>query len=392
MNGATSRNNLVKLSRIVRRTVDGAALQDILGRLDTHTLYRLVLENDVVAAKVLAWCRSQSGPELRLSSGDILVLPTELLKRILYTADYRSRVLMAETCRALYDLSSALGLHELVVLFSEHNLNFVETRLMLLATHTLVGGLGIPRTLHTARRLGNTHLEFFVAAEECDGVRGFLARTGGFRLKATVEGGKYIVLHMRKGRLRIKLIRCPASPIAGVLLHQFSAAQGFCNGDTIRHPYPALLNKKLCLTTPRVLPIDDDLEGHVAVWKTVRSGIRHGFRWVSEFGESHICGEAPSCPATFRHSRDAGWSALNLPSSRFGTAFLPAPTCWSLYGTGCAMGTLKDGEPCPMPVFEGDVRAVVLHTLIGLDEDWYSTVNAFVDMVDAPAVISDYRT
>ncbi|KAJ7069001.1 hypothetical protein B0H15DRAFT_807321 [Mycena belliarum] len=370
--------NIPRLTRLVKRSVYNDKLRNVLSRLDALTLYNLVLVDDTVAWKVFSFCREVSVTSLRRSIGDILVLPTELLTRVLSNMDYRSRTVLSATCRALYDLSSVMALHDLVVVFAESGLDFHEVRLMLIATRTVVAGLGIPRVLHTTTGHTRKPLEFYATRQDSDDVRKFLSARGGFTLKNTVHGEKYSVIHMRKGEVHAKVVRCPGNPIGGVLLHQFSAGQGFCDGNALRHPYPALLNDALCLTTPRALPIPDDLLIHVRIWKTIRDGMAHGFQWVSDFTAPHICGEAPSCPVTFRHSNDYGWSTLNLPCTPIGTAFLPAAICWSLYGTGCANGTLKDGKPCPPPVFE--------------DDDWYSTMDAFIAMDTAPLVVDNYRT
>ncbi|KAJ7088879.1 hypothetical protein B0H15DRAFT_800823 [Mycena belliarum] len=338
-------------------------------------LYKLVLEDDDVAHKIMAYCRGMGRSTVRSSSGGIFVLPVELLRHILHASGYRARTRLAQTCRAFCDLSSSLVFHDLVVLFAEKGLNFHETRLMLLGTHTLLGGFTIPRILRSASGTTRKPLEFYLTREDAAGVRAFLTTTSGFVVKRTAHAEKYTIYHMRRGALTVKVVLCPGSPMSGVLLHQFTIAQGFCDGAAVHHPYPRLLAKGHCLTTPRMFPIEDDLSFHVRTWKTIRDGLRYGFHWVSEFDEVHICGEAPSCPATFRHTRDEGWSTLRLPAGPLGSTVALGKLCWSLYGTGCIKGTLRGGEPCPPPLYKGKVHDMAsVHKYI---------LDAYVNFLDA---------
>ncbi|KAJ7084467.1 hypothetical protein B0H15DRAFT_951668 [Mycena belliarum] len=375
--GILFRMSIARLVKLTNRSAYSGHLAELFSRLDVVRLYKLVLCEGMSARSVLRYCGDLVSPCVRLSDLGKLDLPAELLIRIIGFMDYKTRTVFTRACRALYDLSAAIAQHDLTVVFCGHGLKFHEVRLMLLATHTVVGGLGIARVLRTTKGSTTKPLEFYTTRAECDDVRAFLSIVGGFRVKRAVHGDKYTIFHMRKGALRIKIIRCPRSAVSGALMHQSTASQGICDGNSIRHPYPVLLSKGQSLTTPILLPIDDELESHVAAWKLLRDCSCQGLDWVSDFDEGHICGRAYSCPSTFRHSSDAGWSVLRLPRGDLGAAFRPDNVCWSLGGTGCVNGTLQSGEPCPIPIHE--------------DENWFILVDALIRLDEAPTTVEDYN-
>ncbi|KAJ7082088.1 hypothetical protein B0H15DRAFT_952765 [Mycena belliarum] len=271
-----------------------------------------------------------------------------------------------------------MALHDVVRICAEQGFNFYKVRVMLLATGALLGGLGITRALHVTTGTATSTIDVFTTSGECNGIKAFLRLSAGLFVKASVPLGAYTVWYLRKGHIGLRLIDCGPRAMAVALLRQFTAGQGYCDGDGIRHPYPVLLDKGHTMTTPRTLPVEHDLECHIEVWKMIHVGIKYGFVWVSDFNEPHICGRAFSCPATFRDSRDAGWSFLRFPNSFTATRYSPERASWSLYGTGCDRGLLDDGSACPVP--------------IARDDYWFATIAAFIAMPSAPSVLKDYNT
>ncbi|KAJ7177021.1 hypothetical protein C8R46DRAFT_1188667 [Mycena filopes] len=251
-------------------------------------------------------------------------------------------------------------LHQLAIVVGAFGLDFKWVRFMLIATSSLMGGYPVYSILHSPLRQSDA-LVFYVSPRWVTLVLSFLKASGPLTLDTLPVKDRTGWTWTLRGNGRVIRVReCVAGVMSGALAYKPSHSMGFFDGSAFRHAYGALLHDGVSLATPSIVTIGRSrLSDHRWMWKFLRTAVHHGLRWAAELTRPHECGEDPSCPATFRSSEDKGWLHLPLTAVSYGSANAQPHVPWSLFGLGCAQGTIKGVPIHPMCIPEavgGDPR------------------------------------
>jgi hypothetical protein len=276
----------------------------------------------------------------------------------------------------------------LATLLADYHLNFKEVRFVLVATESLMGGYAMQQIIN-GPDVESDCLDFYTAKEWTWDVINYLALSGQYTVnQSPYRGPLYDIWMLRTPGSKIRVMECKTAPIASVVSSPNSHRVGYCDGSSVRHAYPELLLDGRTLVTPRSMPINDNLNNHVAVWKLLHKATTRGLEWVFEFCEPHNCGSSPNCPTTIRFSNDNGWLCMNLPGTRYGVAPAPRLTSWTFFGAGCStssngafQASAHDGKP---------FYDIYTNTNCISDREWYATVRSLMSSDVAPVTFRSY--
>ncbi|KAJ7069000.1 hypothetical protein B0H15DRAFT_957998 [Mycena belliarum] len=331
---------------------DAEDVRRLLRAVDAYTVLRVFLLDPSSAQKILEYARSSTLFYLHWSdTGWIKKFPPECLAQVLAELNIRDRISFGRTCRDHKIAVSALVFHEQSVAFAASGLNFAEVRLLLLATHTLVGGSIILQIMRAIPRSRRNQPDFYIDRRDEYRVLRFLELAGGFSpVSAPTVLGQYSITTLKSSTAVIRVFGCPNDPILGILLNHASHQFGFCDANTVYHAYPQLLDEGVALTTPAIFHIGDQLEDHIATWTLLHDATQLGLRWWFDNNKQHICGSQGTynCPATLRITTDGGWSRFSSIPCALGAAAAVARVTWSFGGTGCRAGILDGGRVYPV--------------------------------------------
>ncbi|KAJ7100063.1 hypothetical protein B0H15DRAFT_944440 [Mycena belliarum] len=359
---------------------DAEEVRRVLRTVDASTVLRVLLRDPSSVQKILEYARSSTLFYFDWSNtGWIKKLPPECLAQILGELNIKDRVSFGRTCRDHKIAIEALVFHEQSVAFAASGLDFAEVRLLLLATHTLVGGSVIPQIMRAIPRSRRNQPDFYIDRRDEDRVLRFLELAGGFTpVAAPITIAQYSITTLKSATAVIRVFRCPNDPILGILRNPASHQFGFCNANRVYHAYPQLLDEGVALTTPAMFHMGEELEDHVAAWTLLHEVTQLGLRWRFDNDKQHICGAqaAYSCPATLRITTDGGWSRFRTIPSSLGAAAAVARVTWSFGGTGCRAGILDGGRVYPVSTED--------------NEEWYATVAALIETEEAPTAVLSY--
>ncbi|KAJ7731966.1 hypothetical protein B0H16DRAFT_1468763 [Mycena metata] len=329
-------------TEIYARSAYDDRLTALLATIDNSALFALAVENPTCREFIMRFARES--PVVHSNTGHFTPLPTEIVYHTIGYMDMKTRLKFLATCKEHQSLITALLYYDLRVLISHYHLDFREVRFMLVATATLMSGYALQH-LFGRPWFKSDCLDFFaLPAWKADIIR-FLTQNGRYNTPVTcIPGEHYTTWVLRTRGRRIRVLECHVYPLAAILGGDHSHRMAYCDGTDVLHAYAELTLEARTLTTSGAMIIQDTLEEHVEIWRLLTKAVRHGYTWIFEYEAGHECGTVASCPASARHSRDAGWLRLRLGDTGYGRACRQPIVRWSLNGAGCSTGRLE-GEP-----------------------------------------------
>ncbi|KAJ7021402.1 hypothetical protein C8F04DRAFT_1195529 [Mycena alexandri] len=330
--------------RLVRSCQYDGHTEEYFTRISNDVLFLAAMKNAGCWERVMRWIRSISyGPVDLSQAGVLAALPAELVYRIVGHMTLKSRVRFSMTCKDVRYLCASLAHFDLGVICANYHLDFTEVRFMLVATQTCMAGFAL-QSIFSGPVTGEDSLDFFARAVWAEEVVAFLLKSERYTADPmSMSNGGYTTTVLRSSTHRIRVIGCPSTALQGVTSQNHSARFGYCDGYRIRHAYAELMDERITLTTPNLLPIADDLAAHGQTWETVHKALRHGLTWVFEYGKPHDCRDklSFSCPANLRDTLDGGWFQMYLFDTAYGANKTIELIAWPFFGLGCRNGTIR---------------------------------------------------
>ncbi|KAJ7927869.1 hypothetical protein B0H13DRAFT_2312042 [Mycena leptocephala] len=381
--------NFQRLVRLISECAWDRHTVEWFARIDNPTLFAVAMEDYECLEKVMGYARKRMPDIMSFASvGHFAVLPPELSYKIIGAMDVKTRIVFSSTCREHQFMCAGYLQFLLATLLADYHLNFKEVRFVLVATESLMGSYAMQQIIN-GPDVESDCLDFYTAKEWTWDVINYLALSGQYTVnQSPYRGPLYDIWTLHTPGSKIRVMECKTAPIASVVSSPNSHHVGYCDGSSVRHAYPELLLDGRTLVTPRSMPINDNLNNHVAVWKLLHKATTRGLEWVFEFCEPHNCGSSPNCPTTIRFSNDNGWLCMNLPGTRYGVAPAPRLTSWMFFGAGCStssngafQASAHDGKP---------FYDIYTNTNCISDREWYATVRSLMSSDVAPVTFRSY--
>ncbi|KAJ6549347.1 hypothetical protein B0H10DRAFT_1969068 [Mycena sp. CBHHK59/15] len=278
-------------------------------------------------------------------------LPVETIACIFPLVPMKDRIQLAMTCRHNHNVA-AIALQQLAVeMLLPYRLSFRDLRFLQTATATVISGSTITCMFHAGPIFTPNDLDLFCKCGDGYRVVRFLDLSASYSVESKTDTynearGIRQVWTLMNGSSKINVIESLSSNPRDVIpFFHSTAVMGCWALDGIWHVYPKTALDGIALMTPAHFPVRT-LAQQMIAWPILQKYTQRGYRFSPHPAHSHLCGDSPSCPATFRTSMDRGCLFMHfptLPAIAIGNEFYCAPEhdmCWSFGALRCHTGSL----------------------------------------------------